>query len=166
MMQTLKRIAKILLIAIIAFHLAPVLVWLLGLIGYLNVGNSYISHVYTPSNSKASAYLEELNNRGYGEVVKDSGSRPIFVVEDNLNKIEREGYILGVTWALPAFCLIVMDNNLPPETYRQTIWHEYLHCFYYGHSNKKHDIMAAYLDPQLNEDTVDNYLKELKEIYE
>lgn len=64
------------------------------------------------------------------------------------------------------YCLIVMEKNLTPESFRTTLWHEYLHCFYYGHSDKTDDIMAASYDPRMNENTVDNYLKEIKQIYE
>ncbi len=113
-------------------------------------------------------YLQELNYRGQGEVVKYSGWRPIVVVEGDLNKNVNNDYKLGMATPLPAYCLIVMDKYLEdPVLYKQVLWHEYFHCFYYGHSKNESDIMAPYLDPStLDESTVDNYLKELGELYE
>jgi len=75
--------------------------------------------------------------------------------------------ILGSTWMLPGYCLILMDPSIDdPDVWKQTIWHEYLHCFYYGHHTDKRDIMYAELNPWIRESSVDNYLKELKELYE
>lgn len=168
-------LVKLSLLGAIAFHIGPLLVWLFGLAGYLSAGSSFVSYVDTPSYPNTLAQLSELNLRGHGERVPLKGLRPIFIVEDNLNKRKRyyiteKGHkrpytLLGATWPLPAYCLIVMDKNIPKEDYKYVLWHEYFHCFYYGHNNTPGDIMTT-MAGYVNERTVDVYLKEIKETYE
>jgi hypothetical protein len=176
MNETLKTITKLILILVIGIHLGPLLVWIFGLAGYLSVGGSYIGNINTPSYSSTESILKDLNNRGSGEVVKFSGFRPIFIFEQDLNKRDRSrtlesgeesGYdILGMAWSLPMYCLILMHDNLEEKLYRTTLIHEYLHCFNYGHSDDVSDIMYSSNHPRLRDDSIDKYLKELKELYE
>lgn len=173
----IKRIAIYILFFIILAHAIPFIFWLTGLIGYLNLGNSYVAYINTPKHKHTEQYLEELNTRGFGEVVKRKGLRPIFIVEGNLNKRDRyevsedgikEYYeILGIAYPMATYCLIIMDESiLGKDKYIKTLWHEYLHRFYYDHVEPTNDLMTASNTEEVDKNTVDNYLKELKELYE
>jgi hypothetical protein len=168
MISILKYLTKWTFIAFLLYHLIPIFLVIFDLIGYLNVNNNYIAYVNTPSNSNTNAYIDELNHRGYGEVFPKTGYRPIFIIEQDLNKINRyeENHtrkqfvrLQGVTFSRPLGCIIVLSNTLQSEEYKEVLWHEIEHCFETAHSNNPEDIMYYKQSPMIDINTIDRYLK-------
>lgn len=137
---------------------------LLGL-GRGNLKGSYVMVLNTPSYPEALDILEELNDKGYGDVVRYEGTRPIIILETDVKKVTKKNY-LGLAWRLPGNCIIFIHNNLKKEVFRHVLIHEYIHCFNINHSNDELDIMAEYYNPKYKENSINKYLKRIQQIYE
>lgn len=170
-MKVLKFGAIIILLWMFMVHLMPALIisskFLLELSVKYATPFSYVQSINLPSYPDAKEMLEELNNRGYGEVVKKSGLRPIFITQGSLNKyFPRKNWLLGVAWTLPGYCYIIIDDTYHYSEIKSILWHEYIHCFGVDHSADRRDIMYPTNSRNMDINTIDNYLEYLKVLYE
>lgn len=172
MQRKLMRLMTLAILAMLIFGYSTMASLMYIDIGIeLNKKNTYLESVTTPSYPEIKDLLLELNTRGYGEIVKTNGTRPIIIVEQQLSlEYNTKGiHTLASTLALPFSCIIYVDPIMfidQRELLKSTIWHEYLHCFNYGHSPDSTDIMYWLNSSEIDINSVDNYLQELKELYE
>lgn len=164
MTKFLRRGALFIVANIVAFHVF--ILCLHGLNTWLqyNLPNTYVAEINTPGRPTMEI-LKNLNEMNQGTPVRFKGTRPIYISMDEL-PTEKNNKTLGVAYIFPWACYIKMDNKLSKWEYEVVLWHEYIHCFGYGHSMDERDIMAPNLAFWIRRSSVNHYLREISKIYE
>jgi hypothetical protein len=138
---------------------------LFNLYGIKNFHKSYIATINTPSYKNTRKVLEEFNALGDNKIVSFSeipDGRPIEIVE--ITPIDRQisPGAVGTTYAKITRCTIKMAQGLDEIEYRETLLHEYLHCYGYDHVDDYKDLMYYSLFPVDKEENIRHYAKEVK----
>lgn len=169
----IKKIATIILVVFLVMHLVPIILTAYELLGHIPFSKTYVHSIDLPSygNENAKKMLDIFDKLGDNGAVKYTGYRPVFIVEQDLNKSRElkkffgdRSSTLGLAFPLPAYCLIVIDSNLTPHYFMHTLWHEYVHCFGYGHADVKTDLMYPYFYGYIDLESTRFYAKEIKGI--
>lgn len=133
--------------------------------GMMFFDETYIAQIQTPSysNNLTMEILEEFNAMGGGKIVSFSpikNGRPVTITE-----VDPEDNILGST--LPAFtkCTITIRKGLPYAEYRETLLHEYLHCYGVGHTNDKRDLMYWAMIPVDKDANIKYHAEKLRKTF-
>ena len=132
---------------------------------------TYIEVIDTPTyKDQTKKVLEEFNSFGDNKIIsfkKINNGRPVQIREMTDLEEQLRPDVLGSAWPSTADCNIRMKKKQDPYEYRETLIHEYLHCFGYNHVPNPRDIMyfqENYLD---KEDSIRQYAKKvLKKYYE
>lgn len=115
-------------------------------------------------------HLDIFNKYGHNAIVKYSTdskiNRPITIEIRKLDQGAYEQiqgvYILGYANTSETECKIAIWNNIPKEEiFRQTLYHELLHCYFYDHSPDKKDLMY-YKENIVKEAIIKAYAEELE----
>lgn len=139
----------------------------LNLYGYMFFHRSYIQSIDTPSYGKLTRlYLDEFNAMADGGiVVYKPNTRPITIREQSILMQLIYPNAIGLTVSYPSKCDIYMKPGLDASSYRETLIHEYLHCFGYLHSPDRKDLMYYAEVPIDKEDNIKYYAIDLKRKY-
>jgi len=131
------------------------------------INGSYIQGINLPTlgNNEAKAILDGFNAKVDGGIVRyGRGYRPIVIKEQELEHDEPGKIKLGQARVLPDVCEIALNpkylNNY--KDLREVLIHEYLHCFNYGHTTNKNDLMYPEHGDNISEENIEYYAKELK----
>jgi hypothetical protein len=135
--------------------------------GQLFFHNSYINEVFTPyyTSEDTMMLLKEFDSMAGGGIVKLQGSRPINITEMPMVIQLMYPDSLGITFLEFKKCNIFIRPYLDHITFRETLFHEYLHCFAYDHSPNPKDLMYYAEVPVDKEENIKYHAKELKERY-
>lgn len=131
---------------------------------------TYVKSINLPSYPKAKAVLEEFNRLGDNKVVsfdEIKDGRPIEITE--MDEYDRMFYSEAVGIATPRLtqCHITIRKGMSDVEFRETLIHEYLHCYGYMHTNDEKDLMYAYLVLVNKDENIKQYAQKLKrEFYE
>lgn len=158
----LKNIAKIILIGVLTLHLIPIILLLTRGCTYLTMPQSYIHVLELPKlgTEDAKKALDYFSSLGYYPSVSYVGWRPIMIYEMPLDK-----GILGYATPLPAYCMIVLNENMDKTLMPTTLMHEYAHCFNYEHVKDPSDLMYPYNNfPYIKNETIKRYSNEIGKI--
>ena len=126
---------------------------------------SYIAEINTPKmqNWLTEEMLKEFNEMGDGKIISFTPiekGRKIFIYE---REPEKDEVLVGEAEPRNSTCIIRVNNNLDFGTFRETLYHEYLHCMGYLHNeiNRK-DIMYPSVVPGNKEENIYWYAQDLK----
>lgn len=166
-----KLYVELMLLAITfmySFGLATLLVEpSLKVYGYMFYHRSYIQSIDTPSyGNLTKSYLDEFNDMADGGiVVYTSNTRPITIEEQPILMQLLYPNAIGLTLPGLTKCNIYMRPGLDRVAYRETLIHEYLHCFNYKHTSDPKDLMY-YAEVLVDkEDNIKYYAIDLKRKY-
>ena len=138
--------------------------------GRLFFGKTYIQSINTPTYSKTEDVLLEFNSMGDNLAVKFGeieNGRPITVEEMTVLDELMFGEAIGLAIPKLTRCTIKIRKGLSKLTFRETLIHEYLHCFGYMHVDDSKDLMYYALNPIDKEENIRQYAKRVKrEFYE
>lgn len=151
-----------------SFGLATLLVEpSLKVYSYMFYHRSYIQSIDTPSYGKLTKlYLDEFNAMADGGiVVYTSNTRPITIQEQPILLQLMYPNAIGLAVPTPTKCNIYIKPGLDASSYRETLIHEYLHCFDYQHTSDRKDLMYYAEVPVDKEDNIKYYAIDLKRKY-
>jgi hypothetical protein len=134
---------------------------------------SYVSSINTSYYSEGTIkeILNEFNKKGDDKIVqfnKIEGGRPITineVTDDNIVFKVLFPEAIGITYPLYDKCTIYLLNSLSYDTLRETVIHEYLHCFNYEHVSDRSDLMYEFDNNEDKEASINKYAKDLEAKY-
>lgn len=135
--------------------------------GYMFYHRTYIKSIDTPSYGVLTkTYLNEFNNMADGGIVHyNNNSRPVYIEEQSAMLQILYPNAIGLAFSTLTKCNIYIQPGLEASTYRETLIHEYLHCFDYPHSPDPKDLMY-YLDVPIDkEENIKYYARDLKRKY-
>jgi len=132
---------------------------------------TYIESIDTPSyNNQTKKILEEFNSYTDNKVVsfsKINNGRPIKIQEMKDSDVISDPFVLGWANVHLSFCLITVKKHLSKEDYRETLIHEFLHCFNYMHVSNPQDLMYYQLNYLDKEESIRQYATKVrKKFYE
>lgn len=125
--------------------------------------NTFTLHTYKEDSVKA--VLADFNSMADGGIVKYQGNRPINIIE--MPVIMQFMYPSAVGVAIVGYtkCDIYIVPELSTTSFRETLLHEYLHCFGYEHTDEPKDLMYYAEVPVDKEDNIKYYAIDLKRKY-
>lgn len=101
-------------------------------------------------------YLDKFNKYGHNNIVKYKApkgiARPITIEirpfgKDTYEKLQKD-IMLGYAISTERSCIIVIKDDLvTEEQFKQVIIHEFLHCYFYDHTDINGDLMYPYYTP-------------------
>ena len=115
----------------------------------------------------AKKHLDNFNELGHNKIVKfEGGTRPITIEIRTLNQGFYEQIrgpeILAYAEYKKDSCKIVMRDTLYTEIqFRNTLFHELLHCYFYDHSPDQNDLMY-YQENLVTEENIKKYAEEVE----
>lgn len=144
--------------------------------------STYVAQVMSPKygEKELKAMLQNFSNMASRPVVRFEGTsvdRPIIIQDHHFSREENLAYlhkgttdsegrrVIGLAFSDAMFCnIFIADDMRDSETIRETLVHEYLHCYGYAHTppELRHDIMNAVEDLPVAEDNFVKYAKELE----
>lgn len=129
---------------------------------------TYIKYIDTPNYGEdTKIILENFNKLGDNQIVKYNGTRPITIEEMSLGDELLYPGTLGFAVIYPTHCEIKLRTGAKLLEYKETVLHEYLHCFGYEHINDENDLMNPYETFIDKEENIRYYARDLKErVYE
>lgn len=163
----------------IIFNLYPI--WAVFGIYYHNhyfvpdkIRNSYIAEIKGDllDVELTKKHLDNFNELGHNNILRyevTESPRPIYIEIRALGKdFYEEVYkdsILAYAQATDKDCRIILRNDMhTEEEFRNTLIHEFLHCYYYDHSPNESDLMYWEENSFVNlEPSIRKYAKELEE---
>lgn len=136
-------------------------------VGSMFFHRSYINtlKLHTYKEDSVKTILQQFNSMADGGIVKYEGSRPINIIE--MPVVMQFMYPSAVGVALIGYtkCDIYIVPNLDYMTFRETLLHEYLHCFAYEHTEEPKDLMYYAVVPIDKEENIKYYARDLKRKY-
>ena len=107
---------------------------------------------------------------GDGKIVsfkEIKNGRPLEIIEmvdkDNIDYPDA----IGLAYSRFTGCLIKIKKGLSKHYFRETLIHEYLHCYGYGHSESPEDLMYYAINKLDKEENIRQYaIKVKKKFYE
>lgn len=115
------------------------------------IRNSYIADIKADllDRELAKKHLDNFNKMGHNGIVNFSVTERPRPIRIEIRKLGETFYehlrgdsILAYTQADENGCLIVMGNDsITEEQFRNTLIHEFLHCYFYDHVKDSSDVM-------------------------
>jgi len=171
MQNNMKKYTELVLLLIVflySFSLATFLIEPSAKVyGYMFFHRSYIQTIDTPSYGKLTELvLKDFDNMADGGIViYKSNTRPITIREQSILLQLLYPNAIGIANVTPTKCDIYMRPGLDAASYRETLIHEYLHCFGYTHTDDRNDLMYHVEVPVDKEDNIKYYAIDLKRKY-
>lgn len=119
---------------------------------------TYVDSINTTKYNKAiiKSILDEFNEMGDNVIVKyKKGIRPITITE------VEDFSLLGEAYVRTEKCEIIIKKGLDFKLLRETVLHEYLHCFDYDHIKVPGDLMYPSDAYEASEASIKDYAKDL-----
>ena len=130
-----------------------------------NFKYTYIKFIDTPTYPDTKKVLEEFNAMGDNKIVSFSemvNGRPIEISEMQEYDVKFDSDAIGIAYFNLTKCSIKIKKGLPYEDFRETIIHEYLHCYGYHHSTDPGDLMYYAINPIDKEQNIKDYAQKVK----
>lgn len=175
----MSNVLKMLLVRVVIYiTLLPYLVLCAAIIDYvafnvyakLYFNQSYIISIDTPSYPQTAVVLQDFSNLSGTKIVSFEdipNGRPIDIAEMEDGNDEYTPNMLGVAYSRFDSCSIRLKKDMDPEVFRETLIHEYLHCYGYMHVLDEADLMYPTLNLIDKEENIRQYaIKVRKYFYE
>lgn len=142
----------------------------LNIYGKYYFHKSYIKSINLPTYNTAKTVLEEFNSMGNNKIVsfrEIKDGRPIEIIEMSELDTKLIPEAIGVARPKLSKCTISIRRGLSVNNFRETLIHEYLHCYGYVHSSDPKDLMYYSLNPIDKEENIRQYARDMeKRFYE
>ena len=128
---------------------------------------TFIESLNTPTFPNAREILQQFNSYGDNKIVSFTAienGRPIVIEE--MTDIEENVLfedVAGLAYPKLTSCTIKLRRNLDTKELKDTLLHEYLHCYGYDHVDNPEDLMYYSINPVDKENNIREYAKKLKE---
>lgn len=126
----------------------------------VTIPHTYVKSIDTPTydNKEVKKILDEFNEMGNNDIVfYEGGFRAITIGEGT----EDDGNV-GEALPLPFNCDIRLSKTMHYKLMRETLLHEYLHCFGYDHVKEPGDLMYPTDMYPATETSIKEYAKRLR----
>lgn len=136
--------------------------------GKLVFRTSYIEYINTPTYNNTRKVLSDFSDMSGGQIVsfdKIQLGRPITISEIEYDDDTFAPEVLGVAYPSYTKCNIKIRKDLEDSVFRETLIHEYLHCYGYWHVLNENDLMNPTLNPVDKEENIRHYARSMKEYF-
>lgn len=159
----------ILYIALLPYAVAAVMLFssfLLNIYVKHTFKKTYVQSINTPTYPKAKDILLEFNSYADGVIVQFENvenGRPIIIQEMSDFDDQIFPSVAGIAFPKFTGCVIKLNRELSAKEFRETLIHEYLHCYGYDHIEDEKDLMNPSLNYLDKDESIRDYARRLKE---
>lgn len=134
--------------------------------GQMIYHRTYIKSIESSYNNLPKMFLDEFNDMADGGIVKyEEDFRPVTIKDQPIEMQIMYPNAIGLTMSYLNKCDIFIRPGLDIASFRETLFHEYLHCFDYMHTQDPKDLMYYAEVPVDKEENIKYYAKDLKRKY-